>query len=169
MDLTFRSGLESEVSDSNTQINGFIFPILTLTCPQYLLPMRVLSAILLTLAISIVAVQAWKLQNIKIFDKFRKLDVASPIATAMIFLASVTNANAIEQQYKLPPIDYKDPNRCILTSSSIGQANAARDKLYDLRQCDLRKQSGAGKDLSGMIASDADFTGVNLKEALISK
>ena len=54
---------------------------------------------------------------------------------------------AIEQQYKLPPIDYKDKNRCVLYSSSMGQANAARDKLYDLRECDLRGQSGAGKGL----------------------
>ena len=76
---------------------------------------------------------------------------------------------AIEQQYKLPPIDYKDPNRCVLTSSSMGQANAARDKLYDLRECDLRGQSGAGKDMSGMIGGSADFSGVNFKEAQISK
>jgi len=34
----------------------------------------------------------------------------------------------LEQQYKLPPIDRKDPNRCQLQSSSMGQANAARDK-----------------------------------------
>lgn len=46
----------------------------------------------------------------------------------------------IEQQYKLPPIDRKDPNRCQLQSSSMGQANAARDKLYDLRECDLKGQ-----------------------------
>lgn len=76
---------------------------------------------------------------------------------------------AIAQQYKLPPIDKTDINRCTLTSSSMGQANAARDKLYDLRECDLTKQSAANKDMSGMLASNADFSGVNFKEAQISK
>jgi uncharacterized protein YjbI with pentapeptide repeats len=76
---------------------------------------------------------------------------------------------AIEQQYKLPPIDFNDKNRCVLVSSSMGQANAARDKLYDLRQCTLTGQNAANKDLSGMIASEADFSKVNFKEAQISK
>ena len=49
------------------------------------------------------------------------------------------------------------------------QANAARDKLYDLRECNLQGQSGAGKDMSGIIAANADFSGVNFKEAQISK
>lgn len=80
-----------------------------------------------------------------------------------------TSVLAIEQQYKLPPIDFKDKNRCELTSSAMGQANAGRDKLFDLRQCDLRGQSGAGKDMSGVIAANADFTGVNFKEAQLSK
>lgn len=53
---------------------------------------------------------------------------------------------------------------CELKSSTIGQANAARNKLYDLRQCDLKGQSGAGKDMSGAIFSEADFSGVNFKE-----
>jgi len=47
---------------------------------------------------------------------------------------------ALEQQYKLPPIDRSDKFRCELKSSSMGQANAARDKLYDLRECDLKGQ-----------------------------
>ena len=61
------------------------------------------------------------------------------------------NANFV---YKLPPIDRKNPDRCKLMSSSIGQANAARDSLYDLRECDIRGQNAEGKDQSGMIASD---------------
>lgn len=28
--------------------------------------------------------------------------------------------------------------RCMFKSSAMGQANAARDKLYDLRECDMR-------------------------------
>mmetsp|Transcript_30549 Transcript_30549/g.41855 ORF Transcript_30549/g.41855 Transcript_30549/m.41855 type:complete len:247 (-) Transcript_30549:60-800(-) len=88
---------------------------------------------------------------------------------AAINLVFASSAIAIEQQYKLPPIDYKDPNRCVLSASFMGQANAARDKLYDLRECDLKGQSGAGKDMSGMIGGNADFSGVNFKEAQISK
>lgn len=87
----------------------------------------------------------------------------------MNIITAVPNAHALNQQFKLPPIDTKDPNRCTLTSSNIGQANAGRDKLYDVRNCDLRGQSAAGKDLSGIIAADADFSGVNFKEAQISK
>jgi uncharacterized protein YjbI with pentapeptide repeats len=87
----------------------------------------------------------------------------------MNVITAVPAAHALNQQFKLPPIDYKDPNRCTLISSSIGQANAGRDKLYDVRGCDLRGQSAAGKDLSGIIAGDADFTGVNFKEGQISK
>jgi hypothetical protein len=49
-------------------------------------------------------------------------------------LAVPLSSLALEIQYKLPPIDFQDKNRCELVSSSIGQANAARDKLYDLRQ-----------------------------------
>ena len=65
----------------------------------------------------------------------------------MNLLSPVPTANALNQQFKLPPIDQKDPNRCQLISSSIGQANAGRDKLYDVRNCDLKGQSAAGKDL----------------------
>ena len=64
-----------------------------------------------------------------------------------IALSTVPSAHAMSQQFKLPPIDYKDKNRCKLISSSIGQANAGRDKLYDVRECDLKGQSGAGKDM----------------------
>ena len=46
----------------------------------------------------------------------------------------------------------------------MGQANGARDKLYDLRECKLTGQSGAGKDMSGAIFSEADFSGVDFKE-----
>jgi len=90
---------------------------------------------------------------------------------------SPIKTSALEQQYKLPPIDRSDKSRCELRSSSMGQANAARDKLYDLRECDLKGQvfhslfscannlflkmldrkTGAGKDMSGMIGSQADF------------
>ena len=74
-------------------------------------------------------------------------------------------------EFRLPPIDKSTPKevRCVLSSSTIGQANAARDKLYDLRECDLRKGDASGKDLSGMMAINTDLTVVNFKEAQTSK
>eukprot|EP00607_Mallomonas_marina_P002399 CAMPEP_0182428854 /NCGR_PEP_ID=MMETSP1167-20130531/24194_1 /TAXON_ID=2988 /ORGANISM="Mallomonas Sp, Strain CCMP3275" /LENGTH=195 /DNA_ID=CAMNT_0024612019 /DNA_START=155 /DNA_END=742 /DNA_ORIENTATION=+ len=84
-------------------------------------------------------------------------------------LVSPTKSYALEQRYKLPPIDREDKNRCQISSSNMGQANAARDKLYDLRECDMKGQSAAGKDISGVIAADADFSGVSFKEAQLSK
>lgn len=74
-----------------------------------------------------------------------------PIENAMAETIMEKNANFV---YKLPPIDRKNLDRCKLLSSSIGQANAARDSLYDLRECDIRGQNAEGKDQSGMIASD---------------
>ena len=90
-------------------------------------------------------------------------------ATITSNLITVTPAYAIEQQYKLPPIDYSDKTRCELRNSAIGQANAARDKLFDVRECDLKGQSGAGKDLSGIIGESSDFTGISFKEGQMSK
>lgn len=59
-------------------------------------------------------------------------------------------ADGQTKEFKFPPIDFSDKNRCKLNSSSMGQANAARDKLYDLRQCDLVGVNAAGFDLSGV-------------------
>lgn len=95
--------------------------------------------------------------------------LASRVLALGLAFSPLSNALAIEQQYKLPPIDRSDKNRCSLTSSSMGQANAARDKLFDLRECDLRDQNGAGKDMSGLIAENSDFSGVNFREAQLSK
>jgi hypothetical protein len=77
-----------------------------------------------------------------------------PVQNAVAETIMEKNANFI---YKLPPIDRKNLDRCKLLSSSIGQANAARDALYDLRECDIRGQNAEGKDQSGMIASDVSF------------
>jgi uncharacterized protein YjbI with pentapeptide repeats len=72
-------------------------------------------------------------------------------------------------KFKLPPIDFSDKSRCTLTSSAMGQSNAARDKLYDLRQCALPNSKAAGFDLSGVIMTDTDVSGSNFKEAYFSK
>lgn len=60
-------------------------------------------------------------------------------------------ADGQTKDFKFPPIDYTDVNRCVLKGgSSMGQANAARDKLFDLRQCQLSGVDATGYDLSGV-------------------
>ena len=78
-------------------------------------------------------------------------------------------ADGQTEKFKLPPVDLSDKNRCKLSSSSIGQANAARDKLYDLRQCDLSGQEAIGFDLSGVIMTKTDVSKVNFQESFFSK
>lgn len=82
------------------------------------------------------------------------VSIMLPVQNAVAETIMEKNANFI---YKLPPIDRKNLDRCKLLSSSIGQANAARDALYDLRECDIRGQNAEGKDQSGMIASDVSI------------
>lgn len=93
------------------------------------------------------------------------------ISMSLLFSCGVYDAIGQDISYRLPPIDKSDLKRCVLQSSSMGQANAARNKLYDLRECklDRNSQSGAGKDLSGALFSEADFTGIDFKEAQLSK
>merc|ERR1712146_485667 len=62
-----------------------------------------------------------------------------------------------------------DKSRCQFKSSAMGQANAARDKLYDLRLCDMGGKDAGGFDLSGVIASETNFAGTNFQEAILSK
>lgn len=78
-------------------------------------------------------------------------------------------ADGQTEKFKLPPIDFSDKTRCSLNSSTIGQANAARDKLYDLRQCKLSGASAPGFDLSGVIMTDTDVSKSDFKEAYFSK
>jgi hypothetical protein len=73
------------------------------------------------------------------------------------------------KDFKLPPIDLSDKTRCSLKSSNIGQANAARDKLYDLRQCSFAGEKAVGFDLSGVIMSKTDVSKANFREAYFSK
>lgn len=72
-------------------------------------------------------------------------------------------------KFKLPPIDFSDPNRCKITSSAMGQSNAARDKLYDLRRCSLPNSDATGYDLSGVIMTDTDLSGSKFADAYFSK
>lgn len=70
---------------------------------------------------------------------------------------------------RLPPVDASDPNRCILSSSAIGQANAARDKLLDARLCDLHEKDYRGYDISGVLLEGARADGSRFDGAQLSK
>eukprot|EP00871_Galdieria_phlegrea_P002587 jgi/Galph1/3329/GphlegSOOS_G2003.1 len=71
--------------------------------------------------------------------------------------------------YKLPPIPKTDANRCLPTSSSIGQANAQRDKYFDYRECDLSGKKLDSYDLSGSLFEGAKLDGTSLQGAQLSK
>lgn len=79
------------------------------------------------------------------------------------------SADGQTEKFKLPPIDFSDKSRCTLSSSTIGQANAARDKLYDLRQCSLSGENAVGYDLSGVIMKKTDVSNTNFQDAFFSK
>eukprot|EP00977_Amphora_coffeiformis_P004940 scaffold1055_cov165-Amphora_coffeaeformis.AAC.14 len=87
---------------------------------------------------------------------------------ASLFFGLLPNAvHAID--YRLPPIDRSDPNRCTLKSSAMGQSNAARDSLFDLRECKLVGADAQGYDLSGVIMGKTDVSNANFAEAYFSK
>jgi len=71
--------------------------------------------------------------------------------------------------FQLPPIDKTDKNRCEFKNSAMGQSNAAKDKLYDLRQCDMSGQDAKGYDIAGAIMLEGNFAGVGFKEVTMSK
>ena len=72
-------------------------------------------------------------------------------------------------KYKFPPIDKANKDRCKWSSSAMGQANAARDSLYDLRECAMSGTNAAGFDISGALLANGDFTKIDFKEAQLSK
>lgn len=70
-----------------------------------------------------------------------------------------------------PPIDRKNKKRCMWQSSSMGQSNAARADggIFDLRECDLKGTSAAGKDISGVLMNDGKFSDVDFQQTVMSK
>ena len=95
---------------------------------------------------SVVTNQRWN----SVRPTFAHALVSASLA-AMLLAAAPTIAHADGQtkEFKFPPIDFSDEQRCVLKSSSMGQANAARDALFDLRQCQLVGVKATGFDLSG--------------------
>lgn len=78
-------------------------------------------------------------------------------------------ADGSTETFKFPPIDSKKVDRCKFVSSAMGQANAARDSLYDLRECKMDKMSAGGFDISGALLASGSFKGTDFKEAQLSK
>lgn len=93
----------------------------------------------------------------------------SLLAGALLLSPLPSHADGQTKEFKLPPIDYSDKGRCVLNSSKMGQANAARDKLYDLRECQLSGVKGNEYDLSGVIMTKTDVSGASFREAQFSK
>jgi len=100
---------------------------------------------------------------------FAQVALASVLSAALLSSPLPALADGQTENFKLPPIDKSDKNRCSLISSNMGQANAARDKLYDLRECQLSGASAPGFDLSGVIMTKTDASKVDFKEAYFSK
>ena len=73
-----------------------------------------------------------------------------------------------QNAFRLPPT-VEAPGRCTFQSSAMGQANAARNELYDLRMCTMTGASAKGYDLAGAIMSEADFSGTDFTDAKFSK
>ena len=91
------------------------------------------------------------------------------LAASLLLIPLPSHADRSTKDFKLPPIDYFDKTRCVLNSSKMGQANAARDKLYDLRECKLGGVKGNEFDLSGIIMSKTDVSNAKFREAQFSK
>lgn len=108
-------------------------------------------------------------QKNEAMESLTRFAVASLIGFSLLGNPLSAAADGQTGKFKLPPIDLADKNRCTLSSSNIGQANAARDKLYDLRQCNLSGASAPGFDLSGVIMTKTDVSKVNFREAYFSK
>jgi hypothetical protein len=90
-------------------------------------------------------------KNMNVQQKLFKSIIQIAIAlTVSATSSSIVYADGQTESFKFPPIDFGDKDRCKLNSSTIGQANAARDKLYDLRQCQLSGLKAIGYDLSGV-------------------
>ena len=91
------------------------------------------------------------------------------ISASSLLGPSSALADGQTKEFRLPPIDFSDKTRCELSSSKMGQANAARDKLYDLRQCNLSGKDASGFDLSGVIMDKTDVSKAKFVESQFSK
>lgn len=108
-------------------------------------------------------------QNNHVSSEVSKVIFTGLLSAALLFNPNAALADGQTEKFKFPPIDFTDKNRCVLSSSKMGQANASRDKLYDLRQCDLSGQDASGFDLSGVIMDKTNVSNVKFIESQFSK
>lgn len=83
--------------------------------------------------------------------------------------AQEANAEQEKRGVAYPPINRKDKYRCKYVSSAMGQSNAARDKLLDLRECDLHEKSAADMDIAGAYLMDGNFENGDFTGTIMSK
>ena len=96
--------------------------------------------------------------------------LSTAVLSSILLLSPLpSHAKKGGEDFSFPPIDRTDTSRCTLNSSKMGQANAARDKLYDLRECQLSGVKGDEYDLSGVIMTNTDVSKASFKEAQFSK
>jgi len=98
-----------------------------------------------------------------------KTAIAAALSLSLFLGPAPALADGQTKSFKLPPIDSSDKSRCTLSSSKMGQANAARDKLYDLRECELSGKDASGFDLSGVIMTKTNVSGAKFVESQFSK
>lgn len=102
-------------------------------------------------------------------DDIGKTVIAAALSLSLFLGPAPALADGQTKTFKLPPIDFSDKSRCTLSSSKMGQANAARDKLYDLRQCELSGKDASGFDLSGVIMTKTNLSNAKFVESQFSK
>jgi len=102
-------------------------------------------------------------------DNIAGFFAAVALSIAVLVHPDPAFADGNTKEFKFPPIDKSDKQRCKLVSSKMGQANAARDKLYDLRECDLSGKDASEFDLSGVIMTKTDMSNTKLDSAYFSK
>lgn len=102
-------------------------------------------------------------------DDIGKTVIAAALSLSLFLGPAPALADGQTKTFKLPPIDVSDKSRCTLSSSKMGQANAARDKLYDLRQCELSGKDASGFDLSGVIMTKTNLSNAKFVESQFSK
>jgi uncharacterized protein YjbI with pentapeptide repeats len=95
--------------------------------------------------------------------------LSTAVLSSILLLSPLPSHAEKNKEFSFPPIDRTDKSRCTLNSSKMGQANAARDKLYDLRECSLSGVKGDEYDLSGVIMTNTDVSKASFKEAQFSK
>lgn len=62
----------------------------------------------------------------------------TPVDLIYTFMTDHPSAQQGVSTVCFPSFHERSCCRCVFKSSAMGQANAARDKLYDLRECDMR-------------------------------